>query len=58
MADFKKMLETILSKGKLNQQELADKLQVSPAQITRWLGGAEPRLSNYEKIRQFYDELN
>lgn len=57
MPDYKEMLSYILNNSKLNQKELATKLNVSPAQITRWLGDAEPRLKNYQKIQEFYKKL-
>jgi Trp operon repressor len=57
MADVKKMITYILSTGELNQKELASKLDVSPAQVTRWLDDSEPRLNNYQKIEKIYKEL-
>lgn len=53
----KEMLVEILNYGKFNQQELAKKIGVSPAQITRWLGSAEPRLVHFRKIEQIYNEM-
>lgn len=57
MPNTKEMLKTILEQGNLNQFELAQRLNVSPAQITRWLGGADPKLSNYLKIREIYNGM-
>ena len=53
----KEMLVEILSNGKFNQQELAKKIGVSPAQITRWLGSVEPRLIHFRKIEKIYNEI-
>ena len=57
MPTIKQMLNSILTRGNLNQKELAIKLKVSPAQITRWLDNAEPRLKNFQKIQEIYNEL-
>ena len=50
------MIKAILNQG-YNQKELANRLKVSPAQITRWLGSAEPRLIHFQKIQEEYKKL-
>ena len=52
----KEMIKAILNQG-YNQKELANILKVSPAQITRWLGSAEPRLVHFLKIQEEYKKL-
>ncbi len=58
MENVKKMINDILSKSNLNQKELAEKLKVSPAQITRWRDDAEPRLKNYQELEKIYQDLS
>ena len=53
----KEMLIEILNQGEINQKELARKIGVSPAQITRWLGSAEPRLTHFRKIEEIYRKV-
>lgn len=55
--DVKKMVNEILTKGNLNKKELAEKLEVSPSQITRWGDNAEPRYKNIEKLEEIYKNL-
>lgn len=58
MAKTKEMIRAILDAGVLDQQRLAEKLEVSPAQITRWLNtGAQPRLNHYEKLEELYEKI-
>ena len=57
MAEIKKMINAILTKGNMNQKELAAKLKVSPAQITRWRDDAEPRLKNYQELEKIYNDM-
>ena len=52
----KEMVEKILKKG-VSQQELAEKIGVSPAQITRWLASAQPKLNHFQKLEQIYQEI-
>ena len=53
----KEMVIEILNKGQLSQQELAERIGVSPAQITRWLASAQPKLKHFQKLEQIYQEL-
>lgn len=53
----KEMLETILKNGNKSQKELAKEIGVSPAQITRWLGSAEPKLTHFRKIEEIYKKI-
>ena len=58
MTNVQKMLQEILDNKVIDQKRLADKLNVSPAQITRWLNAvAQPRLENYEKLEELYKKL-
>lgn len=53
----KEMVIEILNKGQLSQQELAEKIGVSPAQITRWLASAQPKLKHFQKLEEIYKEV-
>ncbi len=57
MAEVKEMINKILAKSNLNQKELANRLKVSPAQISRWRDSAEPRLKNYQELEKIYNDL-
>ena len=57
MPKIQTMINEILAKSNLTQKELAAKLKVSPAQITRWLDNAEPRLKNYQELEKIYNNL-
>ena len=57
MKSPKEMLEEILQKGKLSQNELAKRIGVSPSQVTRWLGSAEPKLRDFRKIEEIYRQI-
>lgn len=53
----KEMVVEILNKGQLSQQELAERIGVSPAQITRWLASAQPKLKHFQKLEEIYKEI-
>ena len=53
----KEMVIEILNKGQLSQQELAERIGVSPAQITRWLASAQPKLKHFQKLEEIYKEI-
>lgn len=54
MENLKKMIEEILSRDGINQKELAKKLKVAPAQISKWKDNAVPKLENYQKLEAIY----
>lgn len=56
MNDVQKMLKDIMDKSKINQKELAKRIGVNPAQVSRWLISAEPKLIHYKKIKELYDK--
>lgn len=57
MQDIQKMIKDILEKQNLSQEELAEKLKVSPAQVCRWLQSSVPNYANYIKLYNLYYEI-
>lgn len=53
----KEMLNKIMEKKQINQQGLANLLNTSGAQISRWIDGAVPKGENQRKIKKLYDEI-
>ncbi len=53
----REMLRELLQSGELNQKELAERIGVSPAQITRWLKNSEPKLAHFRKIEELYNKI-
>jgi len=50
--DLNAILSGIMQARGWNQDELADHLETTQATVSRWLGGAEPKGGNMERIRQ------
>lgn len=50
------MLKEIMCLKNIDQQRLANLLEVDKAQITRWLNGAIPKMENQKKIKALYDK--
>lgn len=50
------MLNSIMRKKNINQQQLAVELNVSESQVSRWLDGAVPKVFNLRRIKKLYDE--
>ncbi len=55
--EAKEMINYILNNSDINQKQLADKIKVSPAQITRWRDDAEPKRENFRKLEEIYKSL-
>lgn len=53
----KEMLRALLMQDNVDRKTLAKKIGVSPAQITRWLDSAEPRLVHFRKIEELYKQI-
>ncbi len=54
---IRKMILNILDKEQITKKKLAERLGVSPAQITRWMNNAEPKLSNLQKLKAIYNKI-
>jgi len=55
---IEEMLEKILLEKNFSQQDLAKKLNVDPAQVSRWLNNTtKPRRVAIFKIKKIYEEL-
>lgn len=55
---IQKMILNILKKHNIKKQKLANKIGVSPSQITRWMKGAEPKITNLKKLQEIYDKFS
>lgn len=51
------MIEEILIKKDISQQELATELKVAPSQISRWRNGAKPRIRILDRIKKLYEQV-
>lgn len=51
------MLTFIMTKRRINQDQLANLLEVDKSQITRWLNGAKPKQNNTMAIYMLYTEV-
>lgn len=51
------MIQKIMAALYLNQSQLAKKLGVNKAQISRWLNGGECTSDNYLKLSNLYNEV-
>ncbi len=54
---YKEKLETIKERLYLNNAQLAVKLDVNRAQITRWMDGNVPSYPNRKRIDRLYYEV-
>lgn len=55
--EIKVMINSIMNKKNINQQQLANLLNVSESQISRWIDGAVPKIENLRKVKKLYDEV-
>lgn len=59
MKSISLMIEEILIKKDISQQELALQLKVSPSQITRWINNdCKPRIRMFDKIKKLHEEIS
>jgi len=57
MRQVERKLRAILKETGWTQNELADRLEVTQASVSRWLSGGDPRGEQRDKITDIYNEL-